>query len=155
MINKGTLTIKGKEYNFLKPKAFRLIAIEDAAYETGEFDVNVYNQAILNIVDRKLKAEDFIVKNFEPVDLGDGNVVSVRETVTYDDFIKKVQEIGKPSRLKYAEAYLRFAGFEGENILDNFGYEELNTLAEAFVELFDISELNETIEMIVEYCFPR
>lgn len=153
-LEKATITILGKEYNFIKPYACDLIDIEDKSYIGGEFNNFEYMSSMLKLVSQKLNAEDLIIKNLEPVTLTNGTALPITD-IGYKKYVSLVNELRPVTRTKAAKEILKMVGVSGEIDLSAYSYEDLNIMASAFYGMYDDSELEKVVEEISTFCFPK
>jgi hypothetical protein len=152
-IQSATIEIKGKEYTFLKPTAASLIDIEDMCYAGGKFSNQTYIDKMLGIVSPDLKAEDFVVSNFEPYKLSSGEVITPKE-VSRDDVAQKIDELSANGgkRTDFAKEFLKLCGATDPD-LSGLTYDDINGLANNYLTLFDETELSEVVDRIYTFCF--
>lgn len=153
-LEKATIVIQGKEYNFIKPYACDLIDIEDKSYASGEFNNFEYMSGVLKLVSQKLNAEDLVIANLEPAILTNGTALPVVD-IGYKKYISLVNELRPVTRTKAAKEVLKMAGVSGEINLSAYSYEDLNIMASAFYNLYDDSDLEKVVEEIATFCFPK
>lgn len=152
-IEKSTIKIKGKDYNFLKPTAVDLIEIEDKCLRPdGTVDGVLYNELMLGLVSRTLKIDDLVEFVPQDVELSDGNVLSLPQ-IPYKQWVEILTEIGGFSRVKLAKAAIASTGVSGDITLEGFKYEDIDSLAMAFFSLYETEELREVVEEISTFCF--
>lgn len=154
MLEKATITVSGKEYNFIKPYACDFIDIEDQCYTEEGFDDVKFNELILKLVSQKLKIEDLVIKNETEVELSSGDKL-VPKAVPYKEYKKIVKENTPFTRNKASKMFLGMAGVTGEIILNNFTYMDITNMATAVYEMYDDSELEKVVDDITTFCFPK
>jgi hypothetical protein len=147
------ITIREKEYTFLKPSAATLIDLEDSCYEEGKFSGELYMNKMLRLVSPELKAKDFVFENFAPYMLESGETITPK-VVSREVITDKIAELtasgGK--RTAFSAEFLRLCGAVDPDI-SQLTYEDINGTANAFTNLFDESELNEVVDRIYTFCF--
>lgn len=152
-IEKCTINIKGKEYNFLKPTAVDLIEIEDKCLRPdGTIDGVLYNELMLGLVSRTLNIEDLVTFVPQDVELSDGNILSIPQ-IPYKQWAEILAGIGSFSRIKLAKAAVASTGVSGEITLEGFKYDDINSLAMVFFGLYETDELRGVVEEISTFCF--
>ena len=154
-LEKGTIVIKGKKYAFLKPTAVDLIEIEDSCIgKDGSIDTSNYNQKMLGLVSKDLKVDDLIEYIPQTVSLSDGTQLCVPK-IDYNKWLNIGMATEGFSRVKMAKHVVASTGVSGEISLDNFSYEDIDSLAKAFYNMYDSSELNRVVDEISTFCFQK
>lgn len=153
-IEKATINIKGKDYNFLKPTAVDLIEIEDKCFKgDGTLDRSLYQESILGLVSKKISVEDLVeFSKDNEVELSSGDKLSIPE-IGYSKWIKTIEAIGEFSRVKLAKTAIASTGVSGEINLSGFKYEDIDQLAMAYFTLYDTAELTKAVDEIATFCF--
>ncbi|MGL5712746.1 MAG: hypothetical protein ACRCX2_06985 [Paraclostridium sp.] len=153
MLEKATINIQGKEYNFIKPYACDFIDIEDHSYEEEGFNEVKFKTLLLRLVSQKIKIDDLVKIRVEDITLSSGDVIRLNP-IGYESYKKIVNEIKKFSRTSMAKEALKCAGVAGNITLNGFKYEDISALADAFYTMYDDSELDEVVDEIATFCFP-
>ncbi|MGL5051263.1 MAG: hypothetical protein ACRC6E_11670 [Fusobacteriaceae bacterium] len=152
-IEKATIKIKGKTYNYLKPRAVDMIDLEDRSLgENGQFDMEIYSAEMIKLVSPTLTVEGLVDFKPQEVTLANGEIIIVPE-MGYSNWKQEMTSSKKFSRVELAKKTLRASGVEGNISLDGFKYEDIDNLATAFYSLYDSTELNAVIEEISTTCF--
>ncbi|MEG0151554.1 MAG: hypothetical protein RR744_00045 [Cellulosilyticaceae bacterium] len=153
MLEKATINIQGKEYNFIKPYACDFIDIEDQCYEEEGFNEVKFKTLLLGLVSQKIKMDDLVKLTVDEVQMSSGDMVKLNP-VDYATHKKIVGGFKKFSRTGMAKEALKCAGVTGNISLNNFTYEDVSRLADAFYGMYDDSELDEVVDEIATFCFP-
>lgn len=151
-IEKATITIRDKEYSFLKPTAVDIIEIEDKNMDSsGSLNIVAYNKDLLSLVSRDLKADDFVKFNKQEIEMSNGETIILPE-IGYERWAKEVVEIGAFSRAKLAKRALAATGLTGDISLAEFKYNDIDGLALAFFTMYDSEELQDVVKQINTFC---
>lgn len=152
-IEKCTIKIKGKDYNFLKPTAVELIEIEDKSINpNGTINVKLFNDSVLKLVSAKLSADDLVEFKPQEVELSSGDKLSLPE-VGYDKWTSVMEEMGTFSRIKLAKTAVASTGVSGEITLAGFTYQDIDALAMAYFGMYDVSEMTRVVDEVTTFCF--
>lgn len=151
-MEKSTIIINEKEYNFLKPTAVDIIEIEDKCFRPdGSLDQNKYNELMLGLVSKKLKIDDLVTFNRQVVTTTTGEEIELPR-VAYTDWIKSLEAIGEFSRVKLAKTALACTGVTGEITFGGFKYADIDALAMAYFSMYDTTELKRVVDEIATFC---
>ncbi|MGL5595138.1 MAG: hypothetical protein ACRDDH_14500 [Cetobacterium sp.] len=150
-IEKATVTIKGKEYSFLKPTFVELMRIEDKAITQENVGGDFYNNEMLKLVSRDLKADDLVEFKGEPIILSSGEKLSIPK-IGYGEWQKAIGTLKEFSRPDLATMALRATGVQGQITFSGFTYSDVDALAMAFFTLYDATELREVVDKISTFC---
>ena len=151
MLEKLTIVINEKEYNFLKPYACDLIDIEDQSFEKGVFKAYKFNKLILGLVSQKINIGDLVEFTNPEITLSSGDVLTV-EDMGYDKYQEVLQNISKKTRVGFCKEFLKASGIEGKVDLKSFSYDDINVCADAFVGIYDDSKLLEVVDSVSGFC---
>ena len=150
-IEKETITIKGKDYTFLKPTAVEIIELQDSCFSEGKIDVIKYARGLLGMISKELKVEDFVKFNPKEVELHDGSKFTFPE-IPYEKWAEEIAKQGKFSRAAMAKIALASSGVEGNITLQGMNYNDIHNLAMGYFELYDDSDLKEITNTIENFC---
>lgn len=152
-IERAEIVINGEKKVFLKPSAIELIEIEDKCITSnGGMSNTIYNKLMLGLVDAKLKVEDLIEVNNEPIEMSTGEFVTIPE-IGYDKWSSVLEGMESFSRVELAKHALRATGVSGDITFSGFKYEDIDSLAMGFFSLYDVSELKRVVDEIATFCF--
>ncbi|MGL5717428.1 MAG: hypothetical protein ACRCX7_11085 [Cetobacterium sp.] len=152
-IEKSAITIKGKEYSFLKPTAVELIEIEDKCFKPdGTMDTALYNELMIGLISKTIKIGDLVEFNSQEVELSTGDKLTLPE-VGYAKWLSNLEEMGGFSRIKLAKTAVASTGVSGEINLSGFKYQDIDALAMAYFTLYDTSELKRVVDEVATFCF--
>lgn len=153
MLESRNITIKGVEHKFLKPYAYELMDIEDAAKYNSQ-DSLYYEKAMLRLVNVKLDVEDLVKYVASPMTMSDGSVLTMAKITLsqYMDTLAKLRKTKQITRTAIAKEALVLAGVSGDISLNEFKYEDLDVLADEFSGMYDTAELDEVVDTISTFC---
>lgn len=152
MLEKGKVTINGKEYEFLKPYACDIIEIEDSSYgDNFKFNEMVYLKGMLGLVSPELKVDDLVTLNKTPIKLSTGEEI-VPKDISFEEFLKRRSEITSVTRNTFAKEMLELCGIEDVQGLQSFKYSDISDLADAYLSLFDRTILDKAVDDITCFC---
>jgi len=154
MIEKAKVMIKGEEYIFIKPYACDLIEIEDECMSRDGFDEFLFNKLVLRLVSAKIDINELVEFNEREVELSSGDKILTKD-VGYEKYKKGYKSLEKRGRVSYCKELLKINGVNGAIDLKSFTYEDITKLAEAYVDMYNDSELTEVIETVSGFCFPE
>lgn len=150
MIEKVTIKIKEKEYSFLKPAAIDIVEIERKSFVDGKFNSFIYEDCLLAIVSKDINKESLVKFNGDSIELSSGVVLNPQQ-ISFKQYEKMTENIQSDNMSQSIGNYLKICGNEKIDIR-SLTKEDIYKIYEAYVTLYDRSELDDVLEKLNSFC---
>lgn len=150
MIEKVTIKIKEKEYSFLKPAAIDIVEIERKSFVDGKFNYFIYEDCLLGMVSKEINKDTLVKFNGDSIELSSGVVLSPQQ-ISFKQYEKMTENVQSENMSQSIGNYLKICGNEKIDIR-SLTKEDIYKIYEAYVTLYDRSELDNILEELNSFC---
>lgn len=150
MIEKVTIKIKEKEYSFLKPAAIDIVEIERKSFANGKFNSFIYEDCLLSIVSKDINKESLVKFNGSDIELSSG-VILTPQQISFKQYEKMTENVQSDNMSQSIGNYLKICGNEKIDIR-SLTKEDIYKIYDAYVTLYDRSELDDVLEKLNSFC---
>lgn len=147
----GKVTIKGKEYEFPKPKVLFWVELEDSCFDsnTNTFDELAYRAKLIELVTKDVTIEDLVEYNEVTLVLENGATIKTNKLEYRNFFVALTAVAKKLNRIKTVSTFLEICN--SEIPLDSLTYNDINTISNNLKSVFNTDELAEVILQIESF----